>query len=142
MMCKLSLSCTTEILKYLKFNINCSVLDNCICEMKSVTESQQKGIKTCDHFYCTLTLGEASINWESNPQKNTRSVLGTPYHGLLRSAGATEKRAIAPTPPPCCSHEVERFMQMWCFYFSILFGSEVYLPWHNQSKSSAEYNFI
>ena len=47
-----------------------SVLSDCICEMKRVIKSGQQGIKTRDHFSCTLTLGEPSPNRESNPKDN------------------------------------------------------------------------
>ena len=56
------------------------------CEMKRVTESGRQGIKTRDHFCCTLTLGEPNTNRESNPKDNLLSA-GSPKCHLLRSAG-------------------------------------------------------
>ena len=55
----------------------CSVLRDCICEMKRVAVSGQQGIKTWDHFCHTLILGEPSTNRESNPKDHLLSA-GSP----------------------------------------------------------------
>ena len=77
----------------------CSVVGDCICEMKRVTESGQQGITTLDHLNVLRPLVNPAPTGNRTP-KSTCLVLGPPINFQKSSCGRVDFNHRRPSPRP------------------------------------------